>query len=105
MAEAKKVNFPHPRDTIPALAVRMALVEERNIRVDHNKAWETSWTRRLTIAVMTYIFAVILLYVIGADYPFLGAMVPMYGYLMANLSLPIIKNMWTEWIYDEHAES
>ena len=33
---------------------RLSSIEERNRRVEADKAWETSWTRRLLIAVLTY---------------------------------------------------
>ena len=33
---------------------RLAEIESRNARVENDKAWETSWTRKLTIAIMTY---------------------------------------------------
>lgn len=37
-----------------ALESRLAEIESRNVRVENDKAWETSWTRKLTIAIMTY---------------------------------------------------
>lgn len=36
------------------LESRLAEIESRNARVENDKAWETSWTRKLTIAIMTY---------------------------------------------------
>ena len=32
---------------------RLAAIEERNRRVETDKAWEISWMRRIAIAVMT----------------------------------------------------
>lgn len=32
-------------------------IKERNWRVEMDKAWEISWTRRLFIAVATYVIA------------------------------------------------
>ena len=37
-------------------------IRERNKKVEADKAWETSWTRRFLILVLTYIVAVIFFY-------------------------------------------
>jgi|GEM_PF-132197 len=73
---------------------RIALIEERNRRVELDKAWETSWTRRAAIAVLTYIVIVIMLVLINAENPWLGALVPVLGFLLSTLSLPFIKRLW-----------
>ena len=36
------------------LESRLAEIESRNARVENDKAWETSWTRKISIAIMTY---------------------------------------------------
>ena len=35
------------------------MIKERNKRVELDKAWETSWTRKLCICILTYIVVVI----------------------------------------------
>ena len=42
---------------------------ERNKRVEFDKAWETSKTRRLLIATMTYFVVVILFLITGLFFP------------------------------------
>lgn len=69
-------------------------IQERNKRVELDKAWETSWTRRGIIAVFTYVVAFIWLSIIENDSPCLNALVPFGGYLFSTLSLPIIKQWW-----------
>jgi len=59
-----------------------------------DKAWETSWARRITIALFTYIIASIWLVIIENSQPFLNAFVPTVGYILSTLSLPIIKDWW-----------
>lgn len=66
----------------------------RNARVEADKAWETSWTRRLTIAAITYVLASALLVWIRAPQPFLAALVPTAGYLLSTLTLPFAKSWW-----------
>lgn len=69
-------------------------IKQRNIRVEKDKAWETSWIRRVFIAVSTYILVVIFLISIGVDKPFLSAIVPAVAYLISTASLGIIKSWW-----------
>lgn len=70
-------------------------LQERNKRVELDKAWETSKTRRGIIGLLTYIVACIFLTVIGSSSPYINALVPVGGYLLSTLSLPVIKQWWT----------
>jgi len=74
-------------------------IQERNRRVEADKAWETSLTRRILIAVMTYITIVIFLIVIYAPDPFLTAIVPTVAFMLSTLSLPFFKRLWLERVY------
>ena len=67
---------------------------KRNHRVELDKAWETSKTRRLVIASITYLVAVAFMKNIGVPDPFFNAMVPTGGYLLSTLTLPLVKNWW-----------
>lgn len=71
-------------------------IVERNARVERDKAWETSFTRRGSIAVMTYLTACLFLWLTGNALPFLHALVPAGGYLFSTLSLPWLKNLWIQ---------
>ena len=73
---------------------RLDAIEARNARVNADKAWETSWTRRGLIAGITYACAIILLTLLGHDGVFKHALVPVMGYLLSTLSLPFVKNLW-----------
>ena len=70
------------------------IIKERNNQVEKDKAWEVSWTRKLSITLGTYIVAGVWLVVIHDFYPWLKAFVPSVGYLLSTLSLPFIKNWW-----------
>ena len=69
-------------------------IKERNRRVELDKAWETSLTRRSIIALVTYGVATVWLLIIGNEKPFLNALVPFGGYLFSTWSLPIVKKWW-----------
>jgi len=69
-------------------------IKERNKRVELDKAWETSWTRRILIAISTYIVIVIFFYFANLPKPFINSIVPSVAFILSTLSLPIIKKMW-----------
>lgn len=76
------------------LEKRIKAIEKRNDRVGLDKAWETSWTRRLSIAVLTYFVVLAYLFVIGNDRPWINAIVPPVGFLLSTLAVGWIRNMW-----------
>lgn len=67
---------------------------ERNIRVEADKAWETSKTRRACIAGITYIVASFFMWRIGVVDPLINALVPTGGYVLSTLSLSFVKRWW-----------
>ena len=73
---------------------RLEAIEERNKRVETDKAWERSFTRVSVIALLTYIAAVIFLLSVELPYPFLNALVPAIGYVLSMQSLTIVKKWW-----------
>lgn len=62
--------------------------------METDKAWETSWTRRLFITIATYLFALVWLLVIKNNQPFLSAFVPAVGYFLSTITLNSIKKRW-----------
>jgi len=74
-------------------------IKERNRRVEADKAWETSKTRRIVIAVMTYIIIVVFLFAINAPNPFLNSLVPAVGFVLSTLTLPFFKEIWLKRSY------
>ena len=76
------------------LEKKIKAIEERNARVELDKAWETSWARRLSIAFLTYTVVFSYLTIIKNDNPFINAFVPMFGYLLSTLVMKQIKNIW-----------
>ncbi len=74
-------------------------IQNRNARVDADKAWETSKTRRACIAGLTYIVAFIYMTSIGVDHVAFNALIPVGGYLLSTLSLRALKEIWLKKIY------
>ena len=70
-------------------------IKERNKKVELDKAWETSWTRKMCIIVLTYAIVVIYSYIIkNTDNIFLSSLVPVIGFTLSTLSLKIIRKVW-----------
>ena len=76
------------------IELELQAIKERNRRVEADKAWETSWARRLAIALGTYAVAIIWLLFTENSRPWLNAFVPAAGYMLSTLSLPFIKRWW-----------
>ncbi len=75
---------------------RIAAIELRNKKVELDKAWEVSWTRRIVISLLTYIVVASYLLSIGNDKPFVNAIVPVVGFLLSTLLLPWFKSVWQD---------
>lgn len=69
-------------------------IKKRNIRVEKDKEWETSLTRRISIAVITYTLISIFLMILNVEKPFISAIVPTLAYFVSTASLNLIKNWW-----------
>lgn len=78
------------------LEKRLSAIEERNAKVEADKAWETSWTRRIAIAVLTYLVIVAYLHFVIHVEPWLNALVPVAGFLLSTLTISYLKKFWIE---------
>ena len=77
------------------LEERINKIELRNKRVETDKAWETSWTRRICIMVLTYIIVIIYSYIVrNYDNILLSSLVPVIGFTLSTLSLKLIRKVW-----------
>ncbi len=78
-----------------SLENRIKNIEERNKRVEKDKAWEVSFTRRICIIILTYIVVVIYSYIIKNNTNiFLSSLVPVIGFILSTLSLKAIRKIW-----------
>lgn len=70
-------------------------IKERNKRVELDKAWETSWTRKLCICILTYIVVVIYSHLTNKiSNIWLSSLVPVIGFSLSTVSLKIIRKVW-----------
>lgn len=83
-------------DQIKQIQKELEVIKNRNKKVEQNKAWETSLFRKISIIVITYIVASVVMYFIGVQKFLLNALIPTVGYLLSTLSLSFIKNWWVD---------
>lgn len=77
-----------------SLEERIAQLEARNRRVEGDKAWETSWTRRLAIMLLTYLTVVSYLHFVVHVDPWINALVPVLGFFLSTLTVSQLKKHW-----------
>lgn len=87
------------KSNIEDLEKRISQIEKRNLRVEADKAWETSKTRRLLLILFTYISIGLYLQAINVPNAWLNAIVPAVGFLLSTLSLPYFKKWWLQYVY------
>jgi len=81
---------------------RLARIEQRNARVEADKAWETSWVRRTAIMVLTYLVVVAYLYFVVHINPWINALVPVLGFLLSTLTISLLKDYWISKSEERH---
>lgn len=77
------------------LKKKLEEIKLRNKRVELDKKWETSYTRKICICILTYI--VVLIYsnmVNKSNNIFLSSLVPVIGFFLSTLSLKLIRKIW-----------
>jgi hypothetical protein len=73
---------------------RIEKIEQRNKRVEIDKKWEGSWTRKIAIMSLTYAVVVTYLFAIGNDNPWINAIVPPSGFLLSTLAVGKLRIWW-----------
>lgn len=79
------------------LEQRIKNIEERNAKVELDKAWEKSFTRRFLLCLFTYLAIGLYLSAIGIQNPWLNAIVPAVAFMLSTLTMPFFKKMWIKY--------
>ena len=80
---------------------RIKQIEERNQKVEMEKAWETSWTRRFLLALFTYLAISLYFWAIDTPRPWINGIVPALGFMISTLVMPFFKKIWLKFMRDE----
>lgn len=74
---------------------RIKKIEERNKRVELDKKWETSYTRKICIMILTYIIVISYSYIVrNNNNILLSSLIPVIGFGLSTLSLKLIRKLW-----------
>ena len=76
------------------LEERVARLENRNRRVESDKAWETSWLRRGSLMVLIYLTIVFYLKFVVHISPWINGLVPVIGFFISTLTIGLLKQRW-----------
>lgn len=74
-------------------------IKQRNKKVESDKAWEISGTRRILILLLVYILVVVLCYITDLANPFINAAVASLGFFLSTLIVPMVKRWWLKYFY------
>lgn len=77
-----------------SLEERIQQLEARNLKVENDKSWETSWMRRGAIMVLTYATVAFYLHFVVHIDPWINALVPVIGYTLSTLTVSQLKQRW-----------
>lgn len=70
-------------------------IKKRNKKVELDKKWETSLTRKICICILTYIVVIAYSYIVrNYSNILLSSLVPVIGFTLSTLSLKYIRKMW-----------
>lgn len=79
---------------IEELSLEIEKIKERNKRVELDKAWEISTTRKFSIIILTYIVMVLVMDALKMQKPLTNAIIPTLGFALSTFSMKLIKIFW-----------
>jgi len=74
-------------------------IKQRNERVEEDKAWELSWTRKIIVAILTYIVILIFFLIADLPNPFVNSLVAAVAFVLSTLSISLLKKLWLKYLY------
>jgi len=85
--------------SLTKIEAEIKAIKERNKKVEADKAWETSWTRRILLILFTYLAVGLYLQAINIERAWLNAIVPAVGFVLSTLTMPFFKKLWIKIAY------
>ncbi len=85
--------------SLKGLKEKIKRIEDRNKKVEFDKAWELSYSRRFLLLLFTYLTIGFYLQAIRIPQPWLNAIVPAIAFMLSTLTLPFFKDLWLNYIY------
>jgi len=79
------------------LEKEIELIKLRNEKVELDKKWETSITRKIVICILTYVIVLLYSYFVNnKGNIFFNSAVPVIGFFLSTQSIELIKNIWSK---------
>ena len=85
--------------TLEQISQDIEQIKSRNLRVEADKALETSLSRRFLVLILTYLVTSLIFLFAGISNPFLNSIVPTVAFALSTLSLPIFKKLLLKYIH------
>ncbi len=85
-------------DKLKQFEKRINQIEQRNKRVEKDKAWESSMTRKILLVFFTYLTLAIYFKFVLQINPWLNAIVPTLGFYLSTLTLPFFRKIWEQFL-------
>ena len=82
-----------------SLEQRIEKIEARNREKESDKAWETSLTRRMLIAVFTFLVTGVFMSSINIPEPWQNAAITTVGFILSTLGLNWVQGLWSKYFY------
>ena len=79
------------------LETQLKIIEERNKRVEIDKTWETSFTRRGLLMLFTYLAIGFYLRAVNIEKPWTNAIVPAVAFMLSTLTMPFFRKLWVKY--------
>lgn len=95
--ENNELSNKEESDELRQLKQEVRAIQIRNKKVELDKKWETSITRKICICVMTYVIVLLYSFLIQniKDISiFFTSFVPVIGFTLSTLSLKFIRKIW-----------
>ncbi len=99
MKLSKKNQIINFMPTIEELQTEIENIKARNKRVEADKAWETSWARKITISILTYLVIVIFFHFASLPNPLINSIVPAVAFVLSTLTISVLKKIWLRKFY------
>ena len=77
-----------------AIIKEIESLKKRNKKVELEKAWEISLERKISVAVITYIIVVIIMYFLNFENIFINALIPTIWYILSTIGVNPMKNIY-----------
>ncbi|MFC2175021.1 hypothetical protein ACFLQ2_04120 [archaeon] len=87
--------------TVAQLKKEVKEIKKRNKSVEGDKAWETSYSRRVLLAVFTYLAIALYLQAINIPDAWLNAIGATAGFMISTLTLPFFKKLWLKHFFNK----